>query len=126
MRGMSNPISRTDSIRMERNLSYFPESHPASTNLGVCSRPQDLRVADLARQELAAILTEIESAWHSEGRRMASRADWLKNESADHFEKMSPGALQRMRSDSDGGGRGMGSSREQSQDDDEDEDLSSA
>ena len=76
---------------------------------------QDLRVADLARQELAAILTEIESAWHSEGRRMASRADWLRSESADRFEKMSPGALQRMHS---------GSSREQSQDDDgEEEDL---
>ena len=73
-------------------------------------------MADLARQELAAILTEIESAWHSEGRRMASRADWLRSESADRFEKMSPGALHRMHS---------GSSREQSsQDDDgEEEDL---
>ena len=84
------------------------------------SRRQDLRVADLARQELAAILTEIESAWHSEGRRMASRADWLRSESADHFEKMSPGALQRMHSGSDG--ERASSSREQSQDDD-DEDL---
>ena len=74
-------------------------------------------MADLARQELAAILTEIESAWHSEGRRMASRADWLRSESADRFEKMSPGALHRMHS-------GSGSSREQSQDDDgEEEDL---
>ena len=74
-------------------------------------------MADLARQELAAILTEIESAWHSEGRRMASRADWLRSESADRFEKMSPGALHRMHSG--------GSSREQSsQDDDgEEEDL---
>ena len=44
---------------------------------------------------------EIESAWHSEGRRMASRAAWLKSESADRFEKMSPVALQRLRSDGD-------------------------
>ena len=79
---------------------------------------QDLRVADLARQELAAILTEIESAWHSEGRRMASRADWLRSESADRFEKMSPGALHRMHS-------GNYSSREQSSQDDDggEEDL---
>ena len=91
---------------------------------------QDLRVADLARQELAAILMEIESAWHSEGRRMASRAAWLKSESADRFEKMSPVALQRMHSDGDGDGDGDGqssssssssSSREQSQDDDRDD-----
>ena len=70
-------------------------------------------MADLARQELAAILTEIESAWHSEGRRMASRADWLRSESADRFEKMSPGALHRMHSGS--------SSREQSSQDDDGE-----
>ena len=86
---------------------------------------QDLRVADLARQELAAILMEIESAWHSEGRRMASRAAWLKSESADRFEKMSPVALQRMHSDGDGDGQSssssISSSREQSQDDDRDD-----
>ena len=85
-------------------------------------------MADLARQELAAILMEIESAWHSEGRRMASRAAWLKSESADRFEKMSPVALQRMHSDGDGDGDGQSSSsssssssREQSQDDDRDD-----
>ena len=58
-------------------------------------------MADLARREFTAILTEIESAWHSEGRRMASRAIRLNEDSTDHFEKMSPVALQRLRSDGD-------------------------
>ena len=58
-------------------------------------------MADLARREFTAILTEIESAWHTEGRRMASRATRLNDDSADHFEKMSPVALQRLRSDGD-------------------------
>ena len=75
-------------------------------------------MADLARQELTALLMDIESAWHSEGRRMASRADWLRNESDDHFAKMSPGALQRLNSEGQ-------SSREQSQDDDTLDNLSS-
>ena len=70
-------------------------------------------MADLARQEFTAVLMEIESAWHSEGRRMASRAAWLNNESADQFEKVSPVALQRMQSD---GQSSSYSSREQSQD----------
>ena len=58
-------------------------------------------MADLARREFTAILTEIESAWHTEGRRMASRATRLNDDSADRFEKMSPVALQRLRSDGD-------------------------
>ena len=58
-------------------------------------------MADLARREFTAILTEIESAWHSEGRRMASRATRLTDDSADHFPKMSPVALLRLRSDGD-------------------------
>ena len=86
---------------------------------------QDLRIAHLARQEFAAIVMDLESAWHSEGRRMASRAAWLKSESADRFEKMSPVALQRMHSDGDGDGQSssssISSSREQSQDDDRDD-----
>ena len=59
---------------------------------------QDLRIAHLARQEFAAIVMDLESAWHSEGRRMAARAAALRNNSEDHFEKMSPGALERMKS----------------------------
>ena len=73
---------------------------PDLTNLGRLVL-QDLRMADLARREFTAILTEIESAWHSEGRRMASRATRLNDDSADHFPKMSPVALQRLRSDGD-------------------------
>ena len=67
---------------------------------------------------------EIESAWHSEGRRMASRAAWLRSESADRFEKMSPVALQKIHGDGGGDGDGQNnssSSREQSQDDDRDD-----
>ena len=67
----------------------------------VCYIFQDLQMADLARREFTAILTEIESAWHSEGRRMASRATRLTDDSADHFPKMSPVALLRLRSDGD-------------------------
>ena len=90
-------------------------------------------MADLARKEFAALLMEIESAWHSEGRRMASRAAWLKSESADHFEKMSPVALERMHSDgqsnsniNNSNSNSNNSSRNTSQDDQDDGDVDDA
>ena len=73
---------------------------------------QDLQMAEMARQEFTAILTEIEFAWHSEGRRMASRATRLNQDSVECFVKMSPGAVERLKSDSSSSGSGSDAGEE--------------
>jgi hypothetical protein len=62
---------------------------------------QDLRMADMARLEFRTILSELETAWRCEEKDVVTRAGWLRRESENSFEKMSPTALIKLRRESE-------------------------
>ncbi len=87
-----NSTSSTSSFE-DGGLPSSPPVSPSSTS----NIAQDLEAAGAAWAELREVLREVDVAVRREERQMASTAGWLHRRGEQDFEKMSRGALDRMR-----------------------------